>query len=248
MYIASSTSNSTLTLTEVLSDPHDGGTRFIELANFTEEFINLSDFFISTDDFPSSESWVRLSEYNYLLSPGDHLALGLCSSWIDSLQPSSRHISLELPSLLDGRRIKLARENEEISFSFEIPKSSTGVSVERVCPEENIWVESPSPGVSPGMKNLSYCSEGEGENGLEVWPRTIKRGREESRWVNIQVKEDVVGVLNFFSTQGELVRSMEVSGEMRIIWEGDDENGFELMPGNYVIELNGERALVAILE
>jgi flagellar hook assembly protein FlgD len=117
----------------------------------------------------------------------------------------------------------------------------------------------PSVGATPGIANKSQCDEAADNSNsyVEVWPKSLKRSSENFRWVNVKSDQLKKCNINIYSSNGELVYSMNFEGDFRGAWEGIDSSNNTLFPGNYVLNINGEavngnaiheRELVVILE
>ena len=243
-------------LNEVLSDPLPGKAQFVEICNTSDHVKSTSGIIVTTDDQPLPNEWSEFTEIGWWNPPQGIIAFAECPSWVDNTSVDSRIIKADLPSLTNGRILRLMSTRTGYTDEVEINSSLDGVSQERYNLADDIWVNTPNNegGSSPGMDNFSSMMQHENtienspQHPLIITPKTIEyHSTSNFKWAMIEWEPpENVGVwsvaINIFTLNGEWVTTLTEEGEKvesKKIWifEGENLSGGKLFPGTYIAVL-----------
>jgi hypothetical protein len=243
-------------LNEFLSDPFPGKSQFVEVCNSSDNVKTTYGLLFSTDDNPVPNDWSEITEIGWWIPPEGIIAFAECPSWILNTSESSRIIKADLPSLTNGRSLKLISSISGFTDEVEINRPIEGVSKERYNLNEDIWVDAPSNegGCSPGMNNYSsvfqneHLIENRSLHPLIITPKTIEKNSTSNfKWVILEWEPpENLGrwsiTIDIYSSQGEWITSLtedgeEVSSKKLWVFEGENRSKGELFPGTYIAVL-----------
>ena len=122
-------------LNEVLSDPLPGKSKFVEICNTSDHVKSTSGIIVTTDDQPLPNEWSEFTEIGWWNPPQGIIAFAECPSWVDNTSVDSRIIKADLPSLTNGRILRLMSTRTGYTDEVEINSSLDGVSQDAI-----IWV------------------------------------------------------------------------------------------------------------
>jgi hypothetical protein len=248
-----------LVINEILQNPLNGGSDWIELYNNSSKVINLKDWQFANFDNDTIDNFKTISD-NYLLLPNDYVVVGKDSTFVKENYPFSvtgKFLYSELPSYNNDSGTVYLIYNSEIidkvsyldSWHFKLLDNTDGVSLERIDPNgasssgfnwhsaaENVKFATPGrinsqylPAVSNGT--LSLTSE-------VVSPDND--GFEDVLQANYELTENgLLGKATIYDDRGRVIRELfksELLGSKgSFSWDGTTDTQVKTSIGVYVL-------------
>ncbi len=257
-----------LIINEILFDPAEQGSAFVELYNRSNRVIDIKDHYLaSKDPFTGSiKQMYRISSENMLVFPGDYLCLSEDKDLIRSVFPEAPlHFIYEMdktPYFTNNNGCVCVLNNEQdildefcysSSMHFSLLGSTKGVSLERIYPDVPAnnygnWhsAAEQSGFATPGYKNSQYSEPTECNSNIILEPRVISPDNDGYNDVlTIKYSFDspgYTGTFCVFDANGNLIRTLARSKllgtEGFILWDGLDRNNNKTSMGIYLITAN----------
>ena len=258
--------NTDVIISEVLFSPWPGCPEFIELYNFSDDILSLSDFKICVSKI--SESPLKgkfLTNEEILFFPGSFLVVARDPeelAYYYDVPDDFQYINWsEFPSLPDKEaRITICDRGNSLidemiytgSDHFPLINDSHGVSLERIILDANFGTYSDWHSASsirgfatPGSLNSQNIRPAEKGSDFTCEYETFtpdNDGYRDVALVNIKMeKEGYVAMIRVFDSSGRLKRTIgnnELLGiEETITWDGRDERGILCSSGIYLIHM-----------
>ncbi len=253
-----------LIINEILFQAETGGSRFIELYNNSEKFIDLFSVFIA--DFSGTAAG-RATEQKRLLHPGGYVAFTSNPDYIRNRYAppdSSSILQTIVPTLSDRsgnvsiyvfsgtERIILDSVNYSRDFHYPLFSEKRGVSIERLDPsgpsssKHNWYSASESSGFgTPGYKNSQNRQSGSdiGETRINMnnsFFTPNQDGYQDFLEIIYELdKPGYVANVSIYNARGVFVKQLvkqELLPESGIfIWDGTNEQGARANMGIYVV-------------
>ena len=248
-----------LVINEILQNPLNSGSDWIELYNNSSKVINLKDWQFANFDNDTIDNFKTISD-NYLLLPNDYVVVGKDSTFVKENYPFSvtgKFLYSELPSYNNDSGTVYLIYNSEIidkvsyldSWHFKLLDNTDGVSLERIDPNgasssgfnwhsaaENVKFATPGrinsqylPAVSNGT--LSLTSE-------VVSPDND--GFEDVLQANYELTENgLLGKATIYDDRGRVIRELfksELLGSKgSFSWDGTTDTQVKTSIGVYVL-------------
>lgn len=252
-------------LNEILYDPRVGGKEFVEIANRTQNYINLKNWAIGVVKNGQPTSFSIISTTNLLLPPQGFVAFTTGAAIVAAEYPAQRpRIVLEvasLPTFTNGSGGVALRDASGMIFDkFEydddyhspLLTETKGVSLERIYPEKygNDRVNWQSAAFVVGFATPGYANS-QGLNGPQnddfvVEPEAFTpNGDGIDEYVTISYRSSVAGrvaSIRIYDLHGRLVRNLVqnqtigTNGDLR--WEGTDDQGSLVRNGYYLLMID----------
>ncbi len=252
-------------INEILFDSKPGGIDWIEIYNRSEKHLNLKDWYLFRENFPTEEQINVISKDHFILYPFSFLVLtaNIEKVIIDFPKTESEHC-LEisgLPGLPDqnGHISIWASENiklDELHYSNEqhnlFLRDTEGVSLERISPDiqsnnpENWHSASSNSGFgTPTEINSQFRNTGEIANQIKISPRVISPDQDGfDDILHISLSNQKPGYFTniyIYNISGILIKTL-VKGRLLgiiedITWDGFIDNGNIANPGHYILLL-----------
>ncbi len=245
-----------LLVNEILYDPAEGGTEYIELLNATGS----QTFDLSRTVLADASGGDPIAEAPVLLEPGGLIAVAADLAALEAqFGEDGRAIeAADFPSLNNtGDAVVLRFDGIVIDSLFYDPswqrpelEDATGVALERLDPaapsaDAATWTSSLAPeGGTPGLPNSAALPPGEAPTapGLTADPSPFDARTGTALRYTLAAEAGVVRI-RIFDGAGRLVRTLEeaalagnaVTGER--IWNGLDDDGRPLRVGPYIVLL-----------
>ncbi len=251
-------------INEILYNPLDGGSDFVEIYNASPKTISLKDW--KMNDATSGE-WNTpdvITDRAVIMAPGDYFILTRNGDHITSFYPNAKvnrvlrvdgmadysstdGISLILPNFLTGDELWY-----DESFHFPLLNSTDGVSLERISPvlptnESSNWhsAAATSGYATPGYVNSQAVSADASTATWVANPDILSPDNDGYQDVLLlQYTMDLpeyVGTVRIYDSAGQLKRTLKqgelmgMSGEW--IWDGLTDEGQKASLGIHVISL-----------
>lgn len=250
-------------INEILFDPFEGGSDFLEIYHKGNSILDLSDIQVASIEEETNEpdQVERISDSPWLMFPGDYVVLTEDPESVAQQYRSSypfRFLKMaEMPSMnIDKGHIALLHENiradeikYEAAFHFELLEQTKGLSLEKINPDMNSmqpssWHSaSPSAGfATPGLKNSQF-------NDFIIMEQMVSRvpelfspdndGIDDVVTFSIQPgKGGYISNYWIYNSSGQIVfRNNEnnlLASATHFTWDGIDENGTRSPMGIYV--------------
>ena len=248
-----------LVINEILQNPLNGGSDWIELHNNSSKVINLKDWQLANFDNDTIYNFKTISD-NYLLLPNDYVVVGKDSSFVKEHYPFSvtgKFLYSELPSYNNDSGTVYLIYNSEIidkvsyldSWHFKLLDNTDGVSLERIDPNgasssgfnwhsaaEDVQFATPGrinsqylPAVSNGT--LNFTSE-------VISPDND--GFEDILQANYELTENgLLGKATIYDDRGRVIRELfknELLGSKgSFSWDGTTDTQVKASIGVYVL-------------
>jgi len=251
---------SAVVFNEILFDPANGNTEFVEFQNISNDTINIGGWKMVDE----KGKYYKLSETGMLLFPKDYFVLGadsLLFSAYPQLSPANVAITNEssLGLTNTGKSLKLTNIFGTVIDSIFYSQAwhnknilnTKNKSLERINPfidgnSSSNWSTSVSSiGATPGMQNSIYTTNGNVSAGISVSPNPFSPdndGFEDFTVINYHLSQPISQTrIKIFDVKGRLVRTLlnnHASGQTgSVIFNGLDDNGNPLRIGIYIIYL-----------
>lgn len=252
-------------INEVLFDPNDGGTDFVEVYNNSQKVLDLKNIVLCTQDTIGNvfNEVNVIAPESWLLFPGDYLLLSESGAAVKSQYATTNPNAFldmdNLPAMnVDGDIVVLADTGFHVidklvyhdTWHFPLLNNTKGVSLERIrfdspTQDPTNWHSASSTAgyATPGYKNSEY-SEG-GDNGeVTVTPQVFSPDADAvDDVVNISFHFDQPGYtanVRIYDDRGRLVRNL-VHNELlgtdagTFSWDGVSDAREKARVGMYVI-------------
>ncbi|MGM0626051.1 MAG: lamin tail domain-containing protein [Bacteroidota bacterium] len=262
--LSDSVENGDVVINEILFNPRDGGSDYVELYNRSDKFIDLRDLRMATrDDSLRIENLEIITDKGFLLFPGDYVVLsentGAVNQQYYCKYPEQLLQVDDLPAYANAEGdVVLCLPNMDVidevvyneDMHFKLLRSVDGVSLERInydrpASDEDNW-HSAAENVgfgTPTYENSQYQSSPTTESMFEITPETFSPDNDGYQDVlNISYKMDNPGYvlsISVYDAKGHPVRKLvenELLGmEGLITWDGLNENGQHPGRGIYIL-------------
>jgi hypothetical protein len=252
-------------INELLYDPPEGGSDFVELYNRSQKLIDLSSLYIARGDATGvPEKLIKLCQYRRALLPGAYLVITADKAWvIDRYVVGDNAEVVEpdgMPNYVNSGGTVLLTDNRGqtidafvYSNEFHMPllRLTKGVSLERIDPyaesssRYNWHSASAEHGyATPGKRNSqSVTPKNEEGDGFSIAPEIFTPdGDGVDDLFVIRYKFDIPGyccTIRIYDRAGRLVRSLlnnePVSVDGSCYWDGTNEIGALAPSGIYIV-------------
>ncbi|MGD9328756.1 MAG: lamin tail domain-containing protein [Cyclobacteriaceae bacterium] len=250
-------------INEILFNPNPGGVDWIELYNRTEKYLDMKDWYLAGEEFPSGEQKHFISEDHFLMEPYSFLVLTEDTDILIRDYPDTdRKYCLEitdLPALPDkGGYIALWTSDsiklEELYFSEDqhnlLLKETEGISLERVSPDfpsdapENWHSASSNSGYgTPTQINSQFRNAAVNTYRIGLYPKVIspdQDGLDDILHIFIDLqKTGYLANIYIFNLSGALLKKLArgklLGAKEDITWDGNTDKGYTAGPGHYIL-------------
>jgi len=252
-------------INEILFDSKPGGIDWIEIYNRSEKHLNLKDWYLSGENFPTEDHENVIVKDHFILNPFSFLVLTAnIEKVINDFPKTEREHCIEisnLPGLHDqsgdisiwaSEDIKL----DEMHYSDEqhnlFLRDTEGISLERISPDissndmENWHSASSNSGFgTPTEINSQFRNAGGIANQIEISPRIISPDQDGfNDMLQITLSNQKPGYFTniyIYNIRGMLIKTL-VKGRLlgiieNITWDGFIDNGNIADPGHYILLL-----------
>jgi hypothetical protein len=251
-----------LIINEILYDPFDGGSDFIEIYNRSNHAVSLDSCAIADATSGEMNTPDFITERNLLLMPGSFLVLARDGRELPALYANTnRNAIWKVEGMSDFSSddvVYLVLPNGEVAdevaynseFHFPLLNSTDGVSLERVdynrrSDDVTNWHSAAESAgfATPGIVNSQAVLNADITTDITVDPEIFSPdndGYNDVVTFSILLEEaGFVGNLNIYNSEGRLVRylmqNMLLGNEARISWDGISDDGTKAPIGIYVI-------------
>lgn len=248
-----------IVINEILQNPLNGGSDWIELYNNSQKMFNLKNMELANFDNDTTDN-NKIIPQDFILKPGGYAVIGKDSSFVKQNYPfsvSGTFVYSELPSYNnDSGQVYLINNFQVIdsvayynSWQFKLLDDVDGVSLERIDPNGpsnspfNWHSAAEAVGfATPGRKNSQYLPalvNGEINMTNDIFSPDLD-GFEDVLQVSYNMtKEGLLGKATIFDDRGRLIRSL-LSNEYlgttgTFSWDGIGDNNFKASIGVYVL-------------
>ncbi len=252
-------SKNDLIINEIMYDPSDGNSEFIELMNISGSNVELGGWKIEDDKGKQN----KICNKNITLFPGQYYIAASDSSMLDNYTFTQNKfigiLNSDLGLSNEGEIILLkdARGNtiDSVFYSSKWHNKNfletKNISLEKINPylSGNLstdWSSSTDPyGATPGRQNSIFTINANNKSGLTISPNPFSPdndGFEDFTVINYNLKNAVSQVrIKIFDSKGRLVRTLlnnQPSGTNgSVIFNGLDDSGRPLRIGIYIVFL-----------
>jgi len=252
-----------IVINEILFDPFEGGSDFLEIYHNGTRIADLAKLQIASIEEETNEpdQIERISDIPWLLFPGDYVVLTEDPESVAQHYRSSYPFGFlqmtDLPSMnIDKGHIALLHENTrvdeikyEATFHFELLEQTKGLSLEKINPDMNSmqpssWHSaSPSAGfATPGLKNSQFNDFINIEQMVSRNPELFSPDNDGlDDVVTFSIHPGKGGYISnywIYNSSGQIVfRNNEnnlLASATHFTWDGIDENGTRAPLGIYV--------------
>jgi hypothetical protein len=251
-----------LIINEILYDPFDGGSDFIEIYNRSNHAVSLDSCAIADATSGEMNTPDFITERNLLLMPGSFLVLARDGRELPALYANTnRNAIWKVEGMSDFSSddvVYLVLPNGEVAdevaynseFHFPLLNSTDGVSLERVdynrrSDDVTNWHSAAESAgfATPGILNSQAVLNADITTDITVDPEIFSPDNDGYNDVVtfsiLLEKAGFVGNLNIYNSEGRLVRylmqNMLLGNEVRISWDGISDDGTKAPIGIYVI-------------
>ncbi len=252
-----------LIINEILSNPFDVGNDYIEIYNKSDKNISLRGWKLASEVDGFLAQLSNISNFDYLLYPGEFALLTSSASGVSAYYPNSRVdrfiVMEDFPSYSNSAGVvylldPLDQESDKVVYDddmhYALLDDLNGVSLERLdynrpSSDRGNWHSaSEAEGYgTPGYENSQVAVAGLGESSLSIEPEVFSPDNDGFQDVSlISYKFDNPGYTGTFSVyddQGRLVRRLannELLGTSgTFTWDGVDDQSRKAAIGIYVI-------------
>jgi hypothetical protein len=252
-----------LVINEILFNPLPSGVDYVELYNRSQKVVDLSKIYLANRNSNNIISSIQqLSTENYLLFPGDYMAVttdpDVVKSQYITMNPDAFLKIKSMPSFPNdkGNVIILNGQGnilDEVSYSdkwhFALVHNTEGVSLERIdfdglSGQSNFHSAATSAGYgTPGFKNSQYKSDNVPSEEIHITPEIFSPdndGHDDFATINYSFPTPgYVANITIFDGSGRPVRYLQknslsgVTGMYR--WDGLNDKNQKLPQGIYII-------------
>ena len=257
--------NRSIVINEIMFDPGPDKEEFIEIYNRSAEYYDLSRLFIKAENSTSTsrKPFVPISESGQLFSPGEYLVMTADKHLLMKDYPLIAENAIievtKFPSLSNeggvitlsdstGTIIDMANFNPDMHF--QLIRSSTGVSLERINPEsdsgskDNWYSAAETAGFStPGKINSQHASQNTSSVSLKLEPELFtpdNDGIDDNLHIlyNPEKPGSMMTII-IFDVKGQLIRKLVsnamLATENTFSWDGFTDNHTKAIAGIYVV-------------
>lgn len=251
-----------LIINEILYDPFDGGSDFIEIYNRSNHAVSIDSCAIADATSGEMNTPDFITERSLLLMPGSFLVLARDGRELPSLYANTnRNAIWKVEGMSDFSSddvVYLVLPNGEVAdevaynseFHFPLLNSTDGVSLERVdynrrSDDVTNWHSAAESAgfATPGIMNSQAFLNADITTDITVDPEIFSPdndGYNDVVTFSILLEEPgFVGNLNIYNSEGRPVRylmqNMLLGNEARISWDGISDDGTKAPIGIYVI-------------
>ena len=250
-------------INEVLYDPFESGSDFVELYNRSQKTLSLSGWKLAneTDGVISSPTLINSA---MLLLPGEYVLITESALNTASTYPQSRterFVETDMPSYnngegtvvlqaLDGTTLDLFRYSDDLHFG--LVNNTEGYTLERVDPDRptedatNWQTASDVAGkATPGFLNSQYAAAPEASGEMTIEPSIFSPdndGYQDLLTIAYRFEQPgFVGTMSVFDIAGrEMIKLMEnqlLGTEGAVSWDGLMDGGSKARMGAYIVLL-----------
>lgn len=252
-----------LVINEILFNPPEGASDFVEIYNNSNKVISLKDWRIANIENGMPDNLTTISEIGKLIFPGTFLALTSNEKELETAYPmGNANNFLELSSLPaynnDEGTVVLLKPSAEVSdefyyqedYHFALLDIVKGFSLERIDPKRvsndpSNWHSASTleGGATPGKMNSQFFQSSVSENSIQLEPEIITPDNDGFEdFLNINYLFDEPGFIvnmDIFDSRGVLVKELlrnELLGTSGIVkWDGSTDGREKARIGVYVI-------------
>jgi uncharacterized protein YkvS len=253
-----------IVINEILFNPREGGSDFVELFNRTEKILDLKDIRLSSIDAGTGEltSIKEIDVNGYLLFPGEYVVLTANAAAVrehynvntknfkqmESLPAFANTQGRAAISLIDGTTIDRMEYTDKMHFP--LLRNLKGVSLERVDTErpssdQTNWMSAAENAgfATPGYRNSQFTRVEPADSPISIDPKVFSPDNDGyNDVVNISYKLDepgYIGTIAIYDRAGRMVRQLmrsELLGmEGTISWDGITETREKASVGIYIV-------------
>lgn len=249
-------------LNEVLFNPRTGGSKFVEIYNASDQYIDLKNWKLANVVNGEIANRREISGEHLIIDPFHFLVFTTDPEALTQHYPkgnSDRFYRISLPSYPVGSgSVVLLNPEEDIVEQFDyherfhhnLLREARGVSLERYSLEDDVndpqnWHSaSATEGyATPGYRNSQTYDLGVLESGIQISPLVfVPDAAGEQPFTTISYKMDQTGflaTLRIYSTNGLLIRELcrnEIWGSSGFYtWDGTDEKRAKVKSGYYIV-------------
>ncbi len=260
-----------LVINEIMFDPGEDNSEFIEFLNLGSKEINIGGWKVLT----GKDNKYQLSEINNYIPAGAYFVLAADSSIL-----LKYHLeNYEYKTILNSTDLNLSNDNDAIiltdmknnvidsvhyysSWQNKNFTATKNISLEKINPRLDgnrraNWSSSASrTGATPGKQNSIYAVNQNSSSNISVFPNPFSPdndGFEDFAIINYSLSQPVAQIrIKVFDSHGRLVRTIsnnQASGQTgSVIFNGLDESGRALRIGIYIIFLEAVNNIYSIVE
>jgi hypothetical protein len=261
----------TLVINEIMFEPGEDNSEFVEFINLSDEPVNIGGWRIEDE----SDNFLKLSQTSFDVPPNSYFVLASDSLVIKkySLNESALISILDISSLglvNSGELILLKDVKDNVIDSVWYSDkwhndnfvSTKNISLERINPklrtnDESNWSSSTNPlGGTPTVQNSIFTENLNAEANISVSPNPFSPdndGFEDFTIINYNLTQATSEVrIKIFDSKGRLVRTLlnnQPSGSSTsVIFDGKDDSGEALRIGIYIIFLEAINEVSGVVE
>lgn len=249
-------------INEILYDPYDGGSKFVELFNRSNKTLSLGDWLLNDLSGGEASSPNPITALDILLFPGEYLVLtedasGVLDQYARAKAQRIFEIA-DLPDYTSDDMVLLLLPDSTIcdqvaytsEYHYPLLDETKGVSLERIDPnrpsgDATNWhsASSSEDYATPGYVNSQYFALTASDATLSVEPETFSPDND---GYNDQVafgyqlpSEGYTGTLHIYDAEGRLIRRLMTNTllgrEGSIAWDGINDDRQKAAIGIYVV-------------
>ena len=250
-------------LSELLFYPRPNGEKFVEIYNHSEKAINLKGWKLANIDNDSLTNIKAITTEDYLLQPGQYLALTEDTKTLKgdySMAPAENLLEIpalpSLPStegslvLLNAADTVMQQMEYQDTYHHPILRSKQGVSLERIdwnmpTHEPSTWQSAASTvnHATPGYQNSQVASSVLSQATLTVEPKVFAPDntgdRDYTRIHYTFAQPGGVANVTVFDAQGQAVKklanNLTLAATGHLVWDGIDDERQRVNVGYYII-------------
>lgn len=252
-----------IVINEVLSNPFDGGSDFVEIYNNSQKIISLSNWSIANESNGIQGNPISLGELNIVLLPGEYLALTEDGTDLPQFYPFTRNDRVwkmtDLPSYNNGDGVVVllfpdGTVADRFAYSedmhFVLLDDLDGVSLERIDPSRSTddptnWNSAAqSQGfATPGYQNSQALAALIGDEDITITPEIFSPNNDGFEDVVTfsfnNVKPGMVGNVYIFDSNGRqvlhLMKNQLLAVNDAISWDGRTSDQLLAPIGIYIV-------------
>lgn len=251
-----------LVVSEVLYQPRSGEAEYVELYNNGDEALNLAEYHIVRWVSDSLGKHYPLPEYT--LGPHDYVALTKDAASVTAnydVKYSSKLVECDLPPYPNGggsvivataEGVVVERFDYSLSMHSRLLRNKAGVALERrsfdkPTNEASNWFSASSVSGygTPGYENSQSREWLVEESSFEFSSTLLSPdgdGYQDELGITYRLENgDLAARIDIYNARGVAVRLLMNNGLLgthgTIAWDGTDENGKTVMPGQYIVSI-----------
>jgi len=252
-----------LIINEILSNPIESGSDFIEVYNNSNRYIDLNGWQLAKMGIDTIDGFESISSNPYVVFPGDYVMLSKDTANIKEVYPKANSSSFlqlggfptynndEGTVILVNNLLEVSDSiSYDVSMHFSLLNDENGVSLERMdfdrpAYEKTNW-HSAAEAVgfaTPGYKNSQFNQGDAVDDGIIVIPEIFSPDNDGiDDVVDINYEFDVpgfVGSIYIYDSKGRLLKSLVQNDLLgtsgTFSWDGTIDNGEKARIGIYII-------------